>query len=284
MNKLQFDKAKQFYDMHKSENCFLMPNVWDAGSAKLLASIGFKCLGTTSAGIAFSLGQPDNVFCNTENRVSRDDMLNQIKSITEAVQIPVSADLEGGFGDSPETVAETVKMAINNGIVGANIEDYTGNIDNPIYEKKMAVDRIKAARKEIDDSNIPVVLVGRTDYMNIDNLSSLDKAIERANQYGEAGADCLFIPGVSDSLMISILVKELNAPINVVMGLTGSQLSYNELKDLGVRRISIGGSLARSMYYHMRNAAQEIFNDGTFSYANEQIPQNELNDIFESNL
>lgn len=281
MNTQQKKKAKLFYEMHKSEDCFLMPNVWDAGSAKLLASAGFDCLGTTSAGIAFSLGRPDNVFCNPEVRLKKDEMMEQIKMITDSVHIPVSADLEDGFGKDPETVSETIKSAIDSGAVGANIEDYTGEADSPIYDAGLSVERIRAARKTIDECGFPFVLVGRTDYMNINDSCNLESAIERANLYGEAGADCLFVPGVSDSKTISLLVKELNKPINVVMGLTGSSLSVNELKDLGVRRISIGGSLARSVYFQIRKAAFEMLEKGTFTFAETQISQKELNDIFE---
>ncbi len=284
MNEVQMEKAKLFYEMHKSEGCFLMPNVWDVGSAKLLASIGFKCLGTTSAGIAFSLGRPDNVFCNQKYRVGRSDMLKQIQMIANSIKIPLSADLEGGFGEGPEIIAETIKMAIDSGAVGGNIEDYTGNKDKPIFDRELSIERIKAARQTIDHLEIPFVLVGRTDYMNIGDSNNLSLAIERANLYGEVGADCLFIPGVSDSKTISLIIKEINKPLNVVMGLTGSRMTINELKEIGVKRISIGGSLARSMYFHMKKSAIEMMEEGTFTFANNQIPQSELNEIFEKEL
>jgi 2-methylisocitrate lyase-like PEP mutase family enzyme len=284
MSTFQFEKAKTFYDMHINDGCFLMPNAWDIGSAKLLVSAGFKTIGTTSAGIAFSLGHPDNIFCSPDARLERDIMMTRIESIAQSVSVPLNADLEGGFGVTPEIVFDTIKLAIKAGAVGGNIEDYTGNENKPLFEISLAVERIKAARKAIDESGIPFVLVGRTDSVNVNLQNAFNDAVLRANLYREAGADCIFVPGISNSTTISRLLKEVDGPINVVMGLTGSELTVSELKDLGVRRISIGGSLARSVYFHIRNAAMEMFDKGTFSFANEQIPQGELNNIFENKV
>lgn len=281
MDRSRRGMAKTFLELHSGDGCFLMPNAWDAGSAKMLAAAGFETIGTTSAGIAFSMGRPDNGFCSPEARVDKGTMLGAIRSIAEAVSVPVNADLEGGFGESPTAVAEAVEAAIGAGAVGGNIEDYTGNPEAPLFEVALAVERIAAARAAIDRAGIPFVLTGRTDRLNIGRAGGFAEAIERANRYREAGADCLFVPGVSDLESVSRLVREIDGPINVVMGLSGSEVSVAQLEEAGVRRISIGGSLARSMYFHIRRAADEMLQKGTFSYARDQVPQLELNELFE---
>lgn len=280
----QEQKAQEFYHLHTREDCFLMPNAWDPGSAKMLVAMGFKTIGTTSAGIAFSLGRPDNIFCSAEARVDRKSMISEIRSIAHSVSVPVNADLEGGYGDSPEAVARTIQLAIEAGAVGGNIEDYTGLKEHPLYETSLAVERIQAAREAIDASGIPFVLVGRTDRLNINEPDGFSEAVLRANRYREAGADCLFAPGASDLATVSELVNEINGPLNVVMGLSGSEVSVAQLKEIGVRRISIGGSLARAVYYRIQKAAEEMLNEGTFSYSKDQLSQAELNSIFESQL
>lgn len=284
MNNNQLKKAEAFYKMHHTDGCFLMPNAWDSGSAKILVSVGFKAIGTTSAGIAFSLGRPDNAFCSADARLNAGEMLTQIKPIVDSVSVPVNADLEDGFGEAPEAVSKTIESAIKAGAVGGNIEDYSGDPKDPLYDIDLAVERIKAARAVIDKSGIPFVLVARTDSMNIGNANSVDEGIRRANLYKEAGADCLFMPGISDREGVATLVKEIDGPVNVVMGLTGTGLSLAELTDLGVRRVSIGGSLARALYFHMHKAAVEMFDQGKFSYADNQISQGDLNKLFEREL
>ena len=284
VKELQSSKANFFLKAHTTAGCFLMPNAWDPGSAKLLAATGFKSIGTTSAGIAFSMGRPDNVFCSPEARVDRGAMLDRIRQIAGSVSVPVNADLEAGYGESPEEVAATVKMAIDAGAVGGNIEDYTGDKSAPLYERSLAVERIQAARKAIDSSGVAFVLVARTDRLNVGMPGGFAEAIERANLYREAGADCLFLPGASDLPTVRKLAEEVDGPLNVVVGLSGNDVSVEQLRDAGVRRISIGGSLARSVYDHIRKAAEEMLGAGTFTYANDQIPQGELNDIFESAL
>ena len=282
MSESQLRKAEEFFKLHGGSGCFLMPNAWDAGSAKMLVASGFRTLGTTSAGVAFSLGRPDNVFCSTEARVDKETMLTEIKSIAQSVSVPVNADLEGGFGDSPSDVADTIRSAIESGAVGGNIEDYTGVEETPLYELSLAVERIKAAREAIDASGIPFVLVARTDRLIINQPNGFSEAVQRANLYREAGADCLFAPGASDLATVSELVREIDGPLNVVMGLSGNAVSVSQLEKVGVRRISIGGSLARAVYFQIQRAAEEMFQNGTFSYAQNQIPQSELNDIFQS--
>jgi 2-methylisocitrate lyase-like PEP mutase family enzyme len=262
-----------FMDLHR-EGCFLLPNAWDVGSARILASAGFPAVATTSAGVAFSLGRPDHGFAR-EGRVDRDTMIARIREIAGAVTIPVSADLEDGYGEAPETVASTISMTIAAGAAGGNIEDFTGDRTQPLYDEALAADRIRAARAVIDE---PFVLVGRTDVLLVDG--SLDEAVRRANAYLAAGADCAFVPGAADAETIGTLVRELDGPLNVVMGLTGNALSLDDLRELGVRRVTVGGSIARAMYGHLLRAARELAEHGTFSYADDQIPQAELNDLF----
>lgn len=284
MDQTQRAKAERFLSRHQQDGCFLMPNAWDPGSAKMLVASGFEAIGTTSAGIAFARGKPDNLFCSPGARVERKTMIAEVRAICESVSVPVNADLEGGFGNTPEDVAQTILLAIKAGAVGGNIEDYTGIEADPLYDRTLAVERIAAARKVIDESGIPFVLVARTDRLNIGRPKGLAEAIERVNLYREAGADCLFAPGASDAKTVRKLVQELEGPLNVVMGLSGSDVSFGQLRDLGVRRVSVGGSLARSLYFHLRTAAKELIEHGTFFYAQEQIPQSELNRIFESAL
>jgi len=266
--------------MHR-DGCLLLPNAWDAGSARLLAAAGFPALATTSAGIAFSHGRPDHDFFTEQpagGRLDRAAMLRQVGEIVAAAGVPVSADLEEGYGGSPETVAETVALAHAAGAAGGNIEDFTGDRASPLHDRELAVERIAAARTAADAAGAPFVLVGRSDALLVGR--PVAEAVDRANAYLAAGADCAFVPGASDADTIALLVRELTGPLNVVMGLTGSKLTMAELADLGVRRVTVGGSLIRAMYGHLRRAADELRNSGTFSYAEDQIPHTALNDVF----
>jgi len=267
--------GKQFRQWHEQCQAFLMPNAWDAGSACLLAASGFQCLATTSAGIAYSLGQPDY-----EGRLSRSQMMERIHQIASAVTLPVSADLEAGYGVAPEEVAETIRLAIQAGVVGGNIEDLSGNPHTPLFDLELAADRIRAAREAADCSGIPFTLTARTDCYLANVPSPFDEAVRRANHFREMGADCLFIPGVKDVETIAALVREIDGPLNVVMGLTGRAFTVAQLNSLGVRRISIGGSLARSALGLVRRAAQEMREHGSFTFAEQQIPDAELSDFF----
>lgn len=272
------DRAQRFVELHR-EGCFLLPNAWDAGSARILESAGFAAVATTSAGVAFSLGRPDHDFFTEQKqhgRVDRDTMMRRVREIVDEVAVPVSADLEEGYGPEPETVATTIFMALTAGAAGGNIEDFTGDRAQPLYDTALGEDRIRAARAAIDDK--PFVLVGRTDALLVGG--TLDDCVRRANAYLAAGADCAFVPGASDANTIGTLVRELDGPLNVVMGLTGGALSLEDLRALGVRRVTVGGSIARAMYRHLLDAARELAEHGTFSYANEQISQADLNDLF----
>ncbi|MFF4895754.1 isocitrate lyase/phosphoenolpyruvate mutase family protein [Streptomyces sp. NPDC001068] len=275
------ERAARFVELHR-EGCFLLPNAWDAGSARVLESAGFPAVATTSAGVAFSLGRPDHDYADTasadDDRVDRTTMIDRIGEIAAEVRIPVSADLEDGFGEAPETVAETISMALAAGAAGGNVEDFTGDRSRPLHDPGLSADRVRAARETVDTAGEPFVLVGRTDVLLTGG--PLDEAVRRANAYLAAGADCAFVPGAADAETIGTLVREIDGPLNVVMGLTGNALSLAALRDLGVRRVTVGGSIARAMYAQLLDAARELADRGTFSYAEHQIAQTDLNELF----
>ena len=281
MNSESRERAERFVQLHQ-QGCFLLPNAWDVGSARILESAGFPAVATTSAGVAFSLGRPDHDFFSEqapEDRVDRETMLRRVREIADEVTVPLSADLEDGYGEAPETVATTISMALAAGAAGGNIEDFTGDRKGPLYDPALAADRIRAARAAVDAGGEPFVLVGRTDVLLVGG--TLDECIRRANAYLAAGADCAFVPGAADATTIGTLVRELDGPLNVVMGLTGGTLSLDDLRELGVRRVTVGGSIARAMYRHLLSAARELADRGTFSYADDQIPQSDLNQLFQ---
>ena len=264
-------KAERFRRLHLSRDIFLMPNAWDPGSARILAAAGFDALATTSAGIAFSLGLPDY-----EGALSRETMIERAGAIADAVDLPVNADLESGYGAMAADVAKTIELAATAGLAGGNIEDHGSDPHVPLYELEHAIERVAAARAAADASETPFMLTARCDsFLNaVDN--PLKESIERCNRYREAGADCLFVPGPTDPDTIGTLVREIDGPINVVMGLSRGTLTVTTLRALGVRRISIGGSLARAVFSLIRSAAEEMAREGTFSYAEDQIPDDEL--------
>ncbi|WP_344398911.1 isocitrate lyase/phosphoenolpyruvate mutase family protein [Streptomyces longisporus] len=280
MNSDSRERAERFVQLHQ-QGCFLLPNAWDVGSARILEAAGFPAVATTSAGVAFSLGRPDHDFFaeQPEGRIDRETMLRRIREIADEITVPLSADLEDGYGEAPETVATTISMVLAAGAAGGNIEDFTGERKVPLYDPALAADRIRAARAAVDAGGEPFVLVGRTDALLVGG--TLDECIRRANAYLAAGADCAFVPAAADAGTIGTLVRELDGPLNVVMGLTGGTLSLDDLRELGVRRVTVGGSIARAMYRHLLSAARELADRGTFSYADDQIPQPDLNDLFQ---
>lgn len=271
----QYERGLRFRQLHSADAVFLMPNAWDAGSALMLASLGFPAIATTSAGVCFSLGFPDQ-----EAGVSREMMLDRVGSIAAAIALPVSADLQAGYGTDPDEVGSTIKSAMLAGVVGANIEDYTGNPAQPLHPIEQATERIRGARRAADASGIPFVLTARTDTYLVGTSNPFAQAVERCNAYRAAGADCLFVPGASDPKTIEALVRELHAPLTVVMGLSGSALTVPQLGSLGVRRVTIGGSLARATFGLIRKAAIEMAEGGTFQFADQQISQAELSRFF----
>jgi 2-methylisocitrate lyase-like PEP mutase family enzyme len=270
-------RAARFRRLHEAGAGFVMPNAWDAGSAIVLAEAGFDAIATTSAGIAFSLGKADHAIPEGGTPVSRSDMFERIRQITAAVDIPVNGDLEAGYGDRPEAVAETIRLAIDAGLAGGNIEDHAGGA---LYDEGLAAERIAAAREVIDASGTSFVLTARTDGLLLDPSASLGDAIGRANRYRQAGADCLYVTGVNDPETIATLVREIDGPLNVVMGLGSATLTVASLRSAGIARISLGGSIARAALGLVRDAARELIERGTLTFAEKQIPQGELNALF----
>ena len=264
---------RKFRALHQS-GCFVLPNPWDIGTAIYLERLGFKALATTSAGFAFSHGKPDGA-------VPRDQMLAHIREIVEATALPVNADFLSGYADEPEEVAANVQLCIDTGVAGLSIEDNTGRADAPLYEKKLAVERICAARAVIDDSPIDVVLTGRCEAWLVHDPNPLATALDRLAAYAEAGADCLYAPGVSDPEEIAQIVKTVSPkPVNVLVSGFNHELSFSQLADLGVRRISVGSGLALAAWGAFLRAAQDIKTSGTFNLLANSAPFADLNELF----
>ena len=269
----QIERAKRFKLLHQREGLFVIPNPWDVGSAKMLASLGFEALATTSAGLAFSLGKADHA-------ISRAEVLANASAIVNATVLPVSADLENGFGDKPETCAETILFAAQTGLVGGSIEDATGKDVDPIYPFDLSVERVKAAVKAAKSLNFHFMLTARAENF-LCGKPDLADTIRRLEAYAEAGADVLFAPGLTTKEQIEAVVKAVAPkPVNVIMGRSGESLSLDELANLGVKRVSVGSSLARVAYGTFINAAKEIKEHSSFSYAQEAIPFAQINSIF----
>lgn len=271
----QLQKAIEFQALHQAEDAFIMPNAWDAGSAILLADAGFKAIATTSAGIAFSKGLPDY-----NNTLTRYQNMTAIAEISEAVDLPVSGDTENGYGRQLDDVRDTIALTIKTGAVGASIEDYSGNSDPGLYDIEEAVDRVAAAVDAIKASGIPIILTARAECFLVGHENPLSESIKRLNRYRQAGAHCLYAPGPKDAATIAALVNEVEGPINIVAGLSAEALSVEELGNLGVKRISTGGSLARTCLAALRSSAAEMLTSGTFSFAAGAIPDAELSKLF----
>ena len=264
------DKRTTFRQMHESE-CFVLPNPWDIGSAKALQHLGFKAVASTSAGFAWSIGKSDN-------RVTLEDVLQHLTSLCEATDLPVNADFEGGFAHKAEKVGINVARAVKTGVAGLSIEDSTGDAANPLYEHGLAVERIKAARAAIDVDHSGVLLTGRCEGFLV-GRDDLTMVIERLQAYAAAGADCLYAPGLKTSEQIAAVVKAVHPkPVNLLIGASG--LSVKQAEELGVRRISVGGSLARMAWAGFMQAAREMAEQGTFSGLAKGYPGAELNKIF----
>lgn len=274
--KAQAEKAKTFRALHQGDGIFVMPNAWDAGSAKFLAAAGFPAIGTTSAGVAFTLGRPDYA-----NQISRDEMIDRIGAIVAAVDVPVSADTESGYGPKPEDVAETMRRAIAVGAAGASVEDAAWEDGaTRLMDPARAIARVRAARAAIDASGATLTLTARAECYLVGHRDPFAESVRRLNLYREAGADCLYAPGMRDAETIGALVREVDGPINIVAGLAGKPLPLAKLRDLGVRRVSIGGSLARATFAVIRRAATEMAETGTFAFAEDAIPDAEISAFF----
>jgi 2-methylisocitrate lyase-like PEP mutase family enzyme len=264
----------KFRALHES-GCFVLPNPWDMGTAIYLEHLGFEALATTSAGFAFSRGKRDG-------GVPRDEMLGHIQEIVEATALPVNADFLAGYADEPDSVATNVRLCLATGVAGLSIEDNTGRVDKPLYEKKLAVERIRAARAAVDASGTSVVLTGRCEAWLVHDADPLHTVLDRLAAYAEAGADCLYAPGVTKPDEIAQIVKTVTPkPVNVLVSGFNHQLSLPQLTDLGVRRISVGSGLALAAWGTFRRAAKDIKTNGTFNLLADGASSAELNELFE---
>jgi len=264
------DRRLEFRRLHET-GCFVLPNPWDLGSARLLAQLGFPALATTSSGFAWSLGRPDN-------HVTLVEALAHLRAIAGGVEVPVNADFEGGFAVEPAAVGANVLLATGTGVAGISIEDSTGDPSQPLFEFDLAVQRVRAARAAIDASGTGVVLTGRSEGFIV-GRPDLAETIRRLTAYAEAGADCLYAPGLGTKSAIAAVVSAVAPrPVNVLIGAEGARVS--ELAAMGVRRISVGGALARAAYGAFLEAAREIAERGTFAGLARGIPFAELNGAF----
>lgn len=266
-----------FRKLHES-GCFVIPNPWDIGTARYLRHLGFHALATTSSGFAFSRGLPD-----TDWAVSRDMMLGHITDIVDAVDLPVNADFESGYAHEPERVAENVRLCVETGVAGLSIEDATGDRSKPLYDIALAAERIRAARAAIDDSGADVLLTGRAECYLVGHPEPLKESIRRLQAYAEAGADVLYAPGPRDSQDFKAIVAASPKPVNVLVS-SNTGLRVSDLAELGVRRISLGSSLARAAWGGFISAAKALAEEGSFEALEAATPFAELNSFFRENL
>lgn len=268
----QAEKGRCFRALHERDRAFVIPNPWDVGTARLLAHLGFEALATTSMGYAFSIGRRDNT-------LDRQETMAYASAMASATNLPVSADLENGFGDEPEIVAETIRLAADAGVVGGSIEDATGRSDHPIYEIEHAIERVRAAVAAARALPFHFTLTARAEnYLH--GRPDIRDTIKRLQAYQEAGADVLYAPGLATKDDIAAVVRSVDRPVNVVMGLQGVQLSLAQLSAIGVRRVSVGSALCRAALGAFLRAAQEMRERGTFAFAAEAASAKEISAIF----
>ncbi len=267
MSATQAEKFEAFKALHNGPDAFVIPNPWNGGTARILTSLGFQALATTSAGYAFSIGRRDSAA-----GLTRDEILANAREIVEATDLPVSADLEDGFGDAPEICAETIKMAAASGLVGGSIEDATGNPDRPIFDFNLAVERVSAAAEAARSASL--LLTARSENF-LYGRPDLEDTVARLQAFADAGADALYAPGLPTIEAIRAVCDAIDKPVNVVMGLEGSAFTVEALQEAGVRRISVGGSFARAALGAFIRAAREVKVHGTFTYAADAIPDAE---------
>ena len=267
------DKATAFRALHRRGATFVMPNAWDAGSARLLESLGFQALATTSAGINFAHGIPDG-----PDAAPYDLTMTRHGEIAVAVEVPVNGDLENGYGDSPEAVAACITDAIKHGMAGGGIEDYTGNPDKPYYDIELAAERIVAAREAADASGIDFTLTARAEGFLYGHDDPLPEAIKRLNRFREAGADCLYAPGPTDDATLKRFVAEVDGPINVVVG-QGGGASVERMAELGITRISTGGSLFRAVYGSVLEFGKAMAEEGAFPHLDDVISDGKMSGL-----
>lgn len=268
----QAEKATTFRALHQRARAFIIPNPWDIGTARLLHSLGFEALATTSGGFAFSIGKPDGA-------VDRDTMIAHAAALAAATDLPVSADLENGYADEPFRVAETVRMAVGIGLAGCSIEDVGARIDPKPYELQLAAERVRAAAEIAHSFPFPFMLTARAENYIV-GRPDLRDTITRLQAFQEAGADVLFAPGLTTKQDIATVVRSVDRPVNVIMGLQGVQLNLAELSEIGVRRVSVGSALSRAALGAFLRAAREMQAHGTFTFSEDAAKYRDLNEMF----
>jgi 2-methylisocitrate lyase-like PEP mutase family enzyme len=273
--KTQQERAAAFREMHRGPNILILPNAWDVASARVFEAAGFDAVGTTSAGVAASLGYPDG------ERVPLNEMFSAVRRISESVMVPVTADLEAGYGVTEGAVAETVRSVIHVGAIGINLEDGTNNPQSPLTDLTAHAAKVSAARQAAASAGVPIVINARTDVYLLevgDPRSRLQETVNRANAYLEAGANCIFVPGLGDAKTITMLVREIAGPINILAG--RGVPTIPELARIGVARVSVGSGLMRAALALVRSAAEELLSSGTYtSFTEHTIPYAELNKL-----
>jgi len=278
-NNNQRERAERFQELHQS-GCFVLPNPWDAGSAVYLEQLGFKAIASTSAGFAYSRALPDS-----PHKVPVTIVFDHLRELVGATSIPVNADFQNGFADEPNDVARNVMRCVETGVAGLSIEDSTGNDKEPLYSLDMAVERIKAARAAIDAANVPVVLTARCEAYLVGTEGKLNFALERLSAFADAGADCLYAPGIRDLPGIEMIVKAVTPkPVNVLVSSPHPDLTLARLAELGVRRISVGSALFNVAWDAFIRSARSIMETGTFDGLKKDPSFPNLNELFSNRL
>jgi 2-methylisocitrate lyase-like PEP mutase family enzyme len=273
--KSQAEKSRTFVELHARGNCFVIPNPWDAGSARLLEALGFQALAGTSAGFAFSKAK-------TDATIDVRDMLPHLAELAAATDLPLSADLQVGFGPVPDDAARTITAAAAAGVVGGSIEDATGDPEVPLYDIGLAAERIRAAAESARGFGFKFMLTARAENFLV-GRPDLGDTIRRLQAYQEAGADVLFAPGLRSLADIDTVVRAVDRPVNVLMGMAGVDLNLSQLADIGVKRVSVGGSLARAALGAFLRAAQELRDQGTFTYGEKAVPMADISQLLKQN-
>ena len=270
----QAQKAAAFRALHERDGAFIIPNPWDAGTAKLFAALGFEALATTSLGLANTLGRPDGT-----GAVTRQEVLDNCAQIAAATPLPVNADLENCYAHEPRAAADLIRLAAEAGVVGGSIEDATGDAAKPIYDFELAVERVHAAVETARSLAFPFTLTARAENL-LHGRRDLDDTIRRLQAFEKAGADVLYAPGLRDLATMRTVVSSVSKPVNVVMSTADPALSAADLAKVGVKRISIGGSLSRMALAYVLKAGREMKEQGRFTWLNDAVPAKELNRFF----
>jgi 2-methylisocitrate lyase-like PEP mutase family enzyme len=266
------EKSARFVELHAGKRCFLIPNPFDTGSARLLESLGFEALATTSAGFAFTRGKPDM-------GITREEKMLHLRELCAATSLPVNADLQDGFGARPEDAAETIRLAAQAGAVGGSIEDASGAEGNPTFDIGLATERVRAAAEAARSVGFKFMLTARAENL-LYGRGDLAETIRRLQAFQEAGADVLYAPGLRTLEDIRTVVRSVDRPVNVLMSMPKVDITVAQLQELGVRRVSVGGSLARAAYGALLRAGEEMLRDGSFGYAAQAPSTRHFNDIF----